>query len=109
MERLPKDIIFHIISYDKRFKIRKNKLIDIIPYDDQRRQILLQLPRLDRNAHAMLTDNDIYSLHVMVVVHRTKVDWTMYKYFKNIDVEEVMDGVVFSMLRIREPARIEAL
>jgi len=109
MERLPKEIIFHILSYDKRFKIRKNKLIHIIPYDDPRRHVLLQMPGLDHHAHVMLTDNGYYSLHVMVVVHRTKVDWTMYKYFKNIDVEEVMDGVVFSMLRVREPARFEAL
>jgi len=109
MDRLPKEIIFHILSYDKRFTVRKGKVIDIIPYDDVRREVLLRMPRLDRHAHVMLTDNGYYSLHVMVVVHRTKVDWTMYKYFKNIDVEEVMDGVVFSMLRIREPARFEAL
>ena len=38
--KLPNDIINHIITYDKHFIIRKNKLVSIIPKDDYRYSLL---------------------------------------------------------------------
>ena len=38
--KLPNDIINHIVTYDKHFIIRKNKLVSIIPKDDYRYNLL---------------------------------------------------------------------
>jgi hypothetical protein len=38
--KLPIDIIKHIITYDKHFIVRKNKLVSIIPKDDYRYNLL---------------------------------------------------------------------
>jgi hypothetical protein len=99
MERLPKEIVLRILQYDKHFKVRKGTLVNTIPYDDPRRETLLLIPQKNVNGRVMLSDNDKYELHVMVVSTEKEVRWTMYKYFKNIYEEEVMDGVVFSMGR----------
>ena len=88
-----------MLSYNKHFKIRKGKVVNVIPYDDPRRTLLAAVPRVDRYGHSMLADNAKYELHLRVVVFPSHVRWTFYKYFKNIDEEEVMDGVVFSMER----------
>jgi hypothetical protein len=102
MERfvsLPKELVHHVLSYSKHFKIRKGILFNIIPYDDPRRAALTTIPKVDRYGHSMLADTAKYELHLRVVVFPSHVRWTFYKYFKNIDEEEVMDGVVFSMQR----------
>jgi hypothetical protein len=102
MERfasLPKELVHQVLSYNKNFKIRKGRVVDIIPYDDPRRAVLNTMPRVDRYGHSMLADTAKYELHLRVVVFPSHVRWTFYKYFKNIDEEEVMDGVVFSMQR----------
>jgi hypothetical protein len=97
---LPKDIAHLILSFDKRFKIRKGTLVDVIPFDDPRRDVINRAPRIDPHGHVMLTDNEHYEIHVMVATFDNQVRWTMYKYFKNIDEEEIMEGFVFSMDRI---------
>lgn len=102
MERfasLPKELVHHVLSYNKHFKIRKGKLVDIIPYDDPRRAVVSTMPRVDRYGHSMLADTAKYELHLRVVVFPSHVRWTFYKYLKNFEDEEVMDGVVFSMQR----------
>jgi hypothetical protein len=38
--QLPNDIIMHIITFDKRFKIRKGELVSIILKDDYRYKLL---------------------------------------------------------------------
>ena len=103
MERfvfLPKELVRHVLSYNKHFKIRKGEIVDVIPYDDPRRTLLAAMPRVDRYGHSMLADTAKYELHLRVVVFPSHVRWTFYKYFKNVDEEDdLMDGVVFSMER----------
>ena len=89
----------HTLSYNKHFKVRKGKVVNVIPYDDPRRAVLTTMPRVDRYGHIMLAETAKYELHVRVIAFPCHVRWTLYKYFKNIDEEEVMDGVVFSMER----------
>ena len=102
MHRLPKEIIYSILQYDNRFKIRKGKLHTVVPDDDPRREVLQTIPMIDRFGHVWLTDTDKYELHLISTTSEKDVRWTMYKYFKDIDEEEVMDGVVFSMVRCSE-------
>ena len=45
MNKLPYDIINHILSYDKRFIIRKGIPISVIPKDDYRYSLLKQITR----------------------------------------------------------------
>jgi len=102
MELFPIEIVAHILSYDKRFKMRKGKLVDIIPYDDPRRSVLTTLPRVNFFGHVLLAETDTYEFHIRVNTSKTHVRWTFYKYFKNENEEEadvLMDGVVFSMER----------
>ena len=105
--KLPKELVYHIISYDKHFKLRKGKLASIIAFDDPRRSVLTEIPRIDDIGHVMLVDNPKYELHAAVDSSGGYVRWTMYKYYKNLDdtdeEESLMDGVVFSMERYHMP------
>ena len=104
---LPKELVHHIVSYDKHFKVRKGKIRSVIPHDDPRRLVLTDIPRIDEIGHVMLVDNPQYELHAAVDSSGAYVRWTMYKYYKNVDdtdeEESLMDGVVFSMERYRTP------
>ena len=102
MELFPKDVVNHILSFTKHFKVRKGKLVQLIPYDDPRRSVLRKLPRIDQNAHVLLKrpEGKFYEWHVMVDVMSEHVKWSLIKFFvvETMD-EDLMDGVVFLMAR----------
>ena len=103
LARLPLDVIKEVLSYDKRFKLRNNELVQLIPFDDERRAVLEQMPKICRG-HVCLFRDPVKNveLHIMVVLSNGNVHWNFYKYTTvnfGDDPEEIMDGVVFSMAR----------
>ena len=100
---LPKEVVYHIMTYTKHFKVRKGKLVQIIPYDDPRRALLRTLPRIDRNAHVLLNrpEGMYYEWHIIVEVLVNHVKWSLVKFYivDTFDNDELMDGVVFLMAR----------
>jgi hypothetical protein len=68
MESLPIEIVKHIISYDKRFIIRKGKLIEIkeIDKNDKRRDLLVGIKKIKYNAK----DNSSY-VHLNINSHKS--------------------------------------
>jgi hypothetical protein len=104
--KLPKEIVHHIVSYDKRFKVRKGRVVDIIPYDDGRRSILATIPPIDCEGHVFLSDSNDYEVHTKVDISGGFVYWTLYKYYKTMDEDEecFMDGIVFSMRQAYQSA-----
>lgn len=68
MERLPIEIVKHIISYDKRFIIRKGKLIEIkkIEKNDKRRDLLVGIKKINYNVN----DNSSY-VHININSHKS--------------------------------------
>jgi len=103
LARLPLDLVKEVLRYDKRFKLRKNELVQCIPLDDERRAMLERMPKICRG-HVCLARDRVKNieLHIMVTVFNENVHWNFYKYFTvyfEEDPEEIMDGVVFSMAR----------
>jgi hypothetical protein len=99
MNKLPKDVIYHILSFNDQFKVRKGKLVQIIPSNDPRRAVLERIPLITPFGHIQLSNTRTYVMYIMVSVSSTDVRWTLYKYFKNTEEDDVMEGVVFSMDR----------
>jgi hypothetical protein len=60
--KLPIDIIKHIITYDKHFIVRKNKLVSIIPKDDYRYNLLHYICLSLSNNFINISDNE-YCYH----------------------------------------------
>uniref|UniRef100_A0A6C0DAB4 Uncharacterized protein n=1 Tax=viral metagenome TaxID=1070528 RepID=A0A6C0DAB4_9ZZZZ len=73
MERLPIEIVKHIISYDKRFIIRHGKIIQInqIDKNDKRRDLLVGIKKINYNAN----DNSSY---VYLNINSHKSFYIMY-------------------------------
>jgi hypothetical protein len=102
MQNIPKEVVYHILSFTKHFKVRKGKLVQVIPYDDPRRALLRTLPRIDQNAHVLLKrpEGMYYEWHVLVDVMAQHVKWSLVKFYvvETMD-DDLMDGVVFLMAR----------
>ena len=102
MQNIPKEVVYHILSFTKHFKVRKGKLVQVIPYDDPRRALLRTLPRIDQNAHVLLKrpEGMYYEWHVLVDVMTQHVKWSLIKFYvvETMD-DDLMDGVVFLMAR----------
>jgi hypothetical protein len=105
---LPNELIGHILSYTEHFKFRKGEIVQIIPEDDPRREMMRNIPKIDSLSHvALIVQDKIYDFHIMVTVLPTAVHWNLYKYYfswQMYDVYDIMDGVVFSMERQLEPS-----
>jgi hypothetical protein len=103
MDFFPKEVVYHILTFTKHFKVRKGKLVQLIPYDDPRRALLRTLPRIDNNAHVLLKrpEGKYFEWHVVVDVLAEHVKWSLIKFYvvDTFDNEDLMDGVVFLMAR----------
>jgi hypothetical protein len=76
MDKLPIDIVRHILTYDKHFTIRKNILTQIIPRDDYRFTMLLNRQRI-KNNHVIIKKPDECSVHMDVVPCKNYFIWRM--------------------------------
>jgi hypothetical protein len=76
MDKLPIDIVRHILTYDKRFTIRKNILTQIIPRDDERFTMLVNRKRIE-NQHVVIKKPHEYSVHMDVVPCKNYFIWRM--------------------------------
>jgi hypothetical protein len=76
MDKLPIDVVRHILTYDKRFTIRKNILTQIIPRDDYRFTMLLNRNRIE-NQHVVIKKPDEYSVYIDVVPCKNYFIWRM--------------------------------
>jgi hypothetical protein len=78
MNSLPIDIVRHIITYDKRFTIRKNKLIQIIPRDDYRIATVLTKKLINiKYNHVLIQKTDEYSVYIDVIPCKDYFIWRM--------------------------------
>jgi len=73
MEKLPIEIVKHIVTYDKRFIIRNGKIIQInhIDKNDKRRDLLVGIKTINYNAN----DNSSY---VHLNINSDKSFYIMY-------------------------------
>jgi hypothetical protein len=80
MERLPIEIVKHIISFDKRFIIRHGKIIQInqIVKNDKRRDLLAGIKTINYNAndnssYVYLNINSHKSLYIMYFDYKLEI------------------------------------
>lgn len=76
MEKLPMDVINHILSYNKHFRIRKGKIVNIIPKDDERINILMTIPIFKTN-YIFIKKEGHYDVYIDSVPCRDYFIWRM--------------------------------
>jgi hypothetical protein len=79
---LPKEVVFHILEYTGKFKIRKNELVSIISLEDERYDMLRSFKFYRLGFHRnSLTNQYTYFLNISINCQK------MYKILVDFDQE----------------------
>lgn len=80
---LPKELINHILSYDKHFKIKRGIPKTIIPKDDMRYEVLTKMPII-QNGHVYIKKELARPVYIDVFDYFTNNNQLQHFYWRMI-------------------------